>query len=56
MMIDGSGAHLTRIDGSTEAVLDIGLHAHADTAFTNQPGTRASTGAYIVTTAAFPLI
>ena len=56
MMIDGSGARLIRIDGLTEAVLDVGLHAYADAAFANRPGSRASTGAHIVTATGLPLV
>ena len=57
-MIDGSGIRLTPNVGSTEAAhtLDVGLHAYADAAFADRPGSQASTGAHIVTAAGLPLI
>ena len=57
-MIDGSGIRLTPNAGSTEAAytLDVGLHAYANAAFADRPGSQASTGAHIVTAAGLPLI
>src|SRR5437667_3474664 len=59
LMINGSGINLTPFNALTKAIqphLDVSLHAYANTAFADRPGSRASIGAYIVTAASLPLI